>query len=96
MINKDTFKLVLIISFLFFMSCNTANKSLQLELSFKKYLTTRGIQTDNIDDSIYSLYYSDFLENKKKISLLKNQNLKTNKVYLNQDSKSGIITFAVY
>ncbi len=87
-------KIVLFSVSLFIISCSSSKKDLQLENEFKKYLGTRNIKYEK-NDSIYSKYYSDFLNDEKKNLIMKNPLLKTNKVYIYQEG-SEVITFCVY
>lgn len=84
----------LLVSLFFIISCGSSKKDLQLENAFKKYLSTRNIQYEK-NDTIYSKYYSDFLNDETKNLIMKNPNLKTNKVYVYQGG-SKVITFCVY
>lgn len=83
-INKILFLLLL-----FCFSCNGQNVNKKkkeyngkYDIAFKNYLIQQKIQFKELNDSIYSAHYLNFIKYERKLILEKNPFLKVNKVYV--------------
>ena len=70
--------------FAFLNSCKTTNIKYdgKSDLAFKEYLKVSKIQYQELNDSIYSKYYSKYLKYELKQKFDKNPYLKVNEVYV--------------
>jgi hypothetical protein len=83
--------------FVFFNSCKTRiikydGKS---DIAFKEYLKVSNIEYKELNDSIYSKYYSKYLKDELKQKFDKNPYLKTNQVYVHYRTNDSV-EFSVY
>lgn len=91
-INKILFFLLLL-----FFSCNGQNVNEKnkeykgkYDIAFKNYLIQQKIQFKELNDSIYSAHYLNFIKYERKLILEKNPFLKVNKVYLYYITPSSV------
>lgn len=80
----------LLVSLFFIISCGSSKKTGERTQSFKKYLETRNIDIRKLNDSNYTDYYIEFLNDETKNLIMKNPYLKTNKVYVYQGRGQNI------
>ena len=87
-------KIQIIFLVLLLISCKSGKKSEEIRMSFQKYLESRNINIEKLDDSNYADFYMDFLDFKTKSTLSKNSFLKLNKVYMYEGP--NVITFCIF
>lgn len=86
-----------VILFFFLSSCHKVPKSFvegERDRAFKNYLIMRKIEFTDLNSSLYSKYYLDFMHYERKELLLKNPFLKFNQVYVHQTN--NIIRYFVF
>ncbi|MDR6920508.1 hypothetical protein [Chryseobacterium sp. 2987] len=94
-------KIVVLLLILFcFESCNSQTKKQkqykdERNAAFKEYLNAQKIPFKELNDSIFSAYYGDFLFYEKKLRLESNPYLKVNKVYIHYITPASV-QFVVY
>lgn len=91
-------KIVSVVVLMFLLtSCHRPPKGYKegdYDRAFMKYLTMRKIEFTELNNSLYSKYYIDFMRYERKELLLKNPFLKFNQVYVHQTN--NIIRYFVF
>ncbi|WP_407405827.1 hypothetical protein [Chryseobacterium sp.] len=94
---------LLLLFLFFFTNCNSqkvADKDQQefngkVDLAFKEYLIAKKIKFKKLNDSIYSAYFLEYLQDESKQELEKNPYLKINKVYVRFRTPTSV-EFSIY
>lgn len=91
---------VLLLVLFCFESCSSQTKKQkqykdERNAAFKEYLNAQKISFKELNDSIFSAYYGDFLFYEKKLKLESNPYLKVNKVYIHYITPASV-QFVVY
>jgi hypothetical protein len=91
------FSLLLLLSF--FIGCNSQKVNNkydgEIDRAFKEYLIAEKISFKELNNDVYSAYFSGFLKYEKKLKLEANPYLKVNKVYVHYRTPTSV-EFTVY